>query len=199
MIKANSVLLILLILVHLWIAKPLINQLLSKWKDFGVNSNERVFKNMMEMLQSAKRELILYDDGDAKTEGIYSNTDFINALLSKCAANKNFRVRILFNCFTGNLPIVNAVLKRSDITNIEIKYRVGSRPSDIHFKICDEGMLYYLSNHEQGQQERKFKFIASKHKYLIPAFVKSFVRKFNQDFKKSLNFDEASRKFSTAN
>ena len=173
----------------------MLDHLLSDWLDFGVNSNDRVHTHMMKMVQSAQHELIIYDDGDGATENIYgdSGAEFIATLVDKCKLNENFRVRILFNCFNADLAISKVVRQQSSLPNLEIRYRNGDRPNDYHFKISDGGLLYYLSNHGQGEQERKFKFIASKNKYFVAKYVREFAEQFEQDFGLALSFDEASR------
>ena len=198
MIAASSLLLVFLIFVCFWVSKPLLDHLLSEWIDFGMNSNERVHAHMIRMVNSAKHELIIYDDGDGAIEGIYSQSEaslekqsFVDALVSKCKKNKNFRVRILFNCFNEDLAISEAARQQDDLPNLEIKYRDGGRPNDSHFKISDGGLLCYLSNHEEGQEERKFKFMASKHKYFIPRYVRDFTVKFEKDFNRALSFEDA--------
>ncbi len=154
---------------------------------------------MMKMVESAQYELVIYDDGDGATENVYgdSGTEFIETLISKCKDDSNFRVRILFNCFNANLAISKYVRQRKDLPNLEIRYRDGDRPNDYHFKITDGGMLYYLSNHKQGELERKFKFLASKNKYFVPKYIREFMTKFDEDFREAIGFEQAFNKFST--
>ena len=188
---AISLLLVFLIVVCSWIAKPLFDHLLSDWIDFGVNSDNRVTKHMMRMVESARDEMIIYDDGES--DSIYgdSRSAFTEALINKCKADKNFKVRILLNCFDENLTMSKAVREERDLTNLEIRYRNGDRPNDSHFKIVDGGLLYYVSNHGQGERERKFRFFASKNKLFVPKYVKKFKKEFDLHFKKAMSFDEA--------
>ena len=190
MIIAIFLLLAFLTLVCFWIAKPLYDHLLSEWIDFGVNSDDRVTKHMMRMVESAQNELIIYDDGEK--ESIYgdSGVDFVQALMSKCKVNNSFKVQILLNCFDKDLAMSKAVRKRN-LPNLEIRYRNGERPNDSHFKIVDGGLLYYVSNHGHGEQERKFRFFASKNRLFIPGYIKKFKQKFDLDFKEAMSFDEA--------
>ena len=187
---AITLLLVFLIVVCSWIAKPLFDHLLSDWIDFGVNSDDRVTKHMMIMVESARDEMIIYDDGER--DSIYgdSRSAFIEALINKCRADKNFKVRILLNCFDKDLAMSKAVREQRDLTNLEIRYRNGDRPNDSHFKIVDGGLLYYVSNHGQGERGRKFRFFASKNKFLIPGYIKKFKKKFDSHFKEAMSFDE---------
>ena len=190
MIIVTLLLLAFLTLVCFLIAKPLYDHLLSEWIDFGVNSDDRVTKHMMRMVESAQNELIIYDDGER--ESIYgdSGVDFVQALMSKCKANNNFKARILLNCFDKELAMSEAV-RELDLPNLEIRYRNGRRPNDSHFKIVDGGLLYYVSKHGQGEHERKFRFFASKNIFFIPGYIKKFKKKFDLDFKEAMSFDKA--------
>ena len=127
---AIFLLLAFLTLVCFWIAKPLYDNLLSEWIDFGVNSDDRVTKHMMRIVESAQNDLIIYDDGDR--ESIYGDVAFVQALISKCKTNDNFRARILLNCFDNHLAISKAVRERN-LPNLDIRYRNGERPNDSHF------------------------------------------------------------------
>ena len=120
------------------------------------NSDQRAKSVFLDLLQTAKREMIVYDDGDANPESLYQDKNIVEAVKKKIEDNPKFRMKCVFNkddttSFRkelGNTPEVQILNRREN-------------PQRIHYKIID-GRTAYISVHEEGSRERLAKTIKCK-------------------------------------
>ena len=121
--------------------------------EVGHNSNARVSEAFLRLLENAKSEMLICDDGNKMEGSIYDNDEIVATVRSKLESNNQFRIRCLFS--ENYRSKFRAAFENRDY-NVEIKAQVERRP--VHYKIIDRGQSGYLSRHERGETQRAFKF-----------------------------------------
>ena len=155
-----------------------------------INDDDSVVRNFIELLDEASTSMILYDDGNDMEGSVYNDSRVIDAVRRKLESNPDFELRCLFNCNDD-------VKFRKEFTNepqVDIRTRsdVG-RERKVHYKIIDGGMKAYLSRHELGSSQRRFKTIdctnvSKRHRSRIAA---DMLRKHTEDFAMAFNAAKA--------
>ena len=127
------------------------------------NDNRVVSDEFLKLLQAAKQEMVIYDDGDSIPDSIYDNEEIIEAIREKLSIRPDFRIRCLFNCDNANLKFRQAFA--SGVTGVEIKIRKdpgvrGTSAGDVpHYKMIDGGSQAHLSWHEAGSADRIYQIV----------------------------------------
>ena len=124
----------------------------------SIQNDDRVAKAIFfELLNCAKKTLLVRDDGD-KSSTLYYDDDLVEEVRSRLKSNPRLVIRVLFNYREkGNkladLAADDAFEQRDRLT---IRYRpLAQRPAkEIHFKIADNGRRGCLSRHAVGAQAR---------------------------------------------
>ena len=124
------------------------------------------------LVAEAQHSLWMYDDGDPETESLYQNEAFVQAIQSKLAENKNFKVECLLNYPTGTTLFEREL---SNVNGVQIRKRVRNR-SRTHYKIID-GRKAYVSRHRRRHKTRYRKLIdcsRSRKNLAIQPYIKDF-------------------------
>lgn len=118
------------------------------------NSNDEAQRIFLGLLREARKEIVMYDDGDTHPESLYQSEEVVQAIKAKIGANPEFRIDCVLNERTG------ATLFERDLdgqSNVRIRRR-RANPSRIHYKIVD-GRKAYVSCHEHGKTARNRRMI----------------------------------------
>ena len=107
-------------------------------------------KSFLDVLEAAKKEVIIHDDGDRVSDSPYEDDEVLAKMRAVC--DRGVAIRCLFNC-DEDLAIKREL---ANVVGIRIrKYRnLGA-----HYKIADGGALAYLSWHRPGEVRRTFRRI----------------------------------------
>lgn len=150
-----------------------------------IKNDDQVAKDtFLEVLNSAKKTLIVRDDGDDPSS-LYFDDDVAEQVRARLQENPRLAMRVLFNYRTdGNkLGALQAEFQSRD--RLDIRYLSSpQRPlKEVHGKIADEGRRGCLSAHERGSRERDLeKFDCSK-SWLGRQFAfRSYIASFNRQF-----------------
>ena len=121
-----------------------------------VNDDDSVVNYFIELLTEARTSMVVYDDGNNMDGSLYNDDRVIDAVRSKLRANPDFELRCLFNC--DDDVEFRKVLANEQQVEIRTHSDADSK-SKIHYKIIDEGEKAYLSLHELGATERKYRIV----------------------------------------
>ena len=119
------------------------------------NSEGEVVKAVKTLLEQARKEFEVYDDGDDQSV-LYNSEEFLETVENKLDADSNFRVKAMFNV-EHELEFTQK-FKGHDQVDIYIR-REGVPPEDVHYKIIDGGKKAYLSRHIFQQKERRYQWV----------------------------------------
>lgn len=123
----------------------------------GLNDDDTAATTFTDILRTAKRTLVIHDDGNKMAGTVYDDADVVEAVRRQLAGNQALRIRCLFND-REDLDLVRQ-MKSEYPDRFQVWYRKGPRPpGDIHYKIAD-GAFGHLSSHGHGQPERRFKLL----------------------------------------
>ena len=120
------------------------------------NSDEKAKSAFLDLLRAAKKEMIVYDDGDANPGSIYEDENIVKAVKQKIKDNPKFHMDCVFNKDEETL----FRRRLADVSGVQIRKR-ETNPKRIHYKIID-GRTAYVSVHEEGSAERLAKTIECK-------------------------------------
>ena len=125
--------------------------------DPSTNDDGLAVESFTDLLERARSNMTVYDDGNDMKGPIYMQQEVIDAVKEKLENNKRFSLRCYFNC---NEPTL--FRKEFDsYSKVDIKTRPSgdTRPDDTHYKIIDNGRMAYLSRHEHGSKKREFQVV----------------------------------------
>ena len=123
-----------------------------------LNAGPVAMEEFLKLLDEARREMIIYDDGDMVADSIYAMQELVDAVREKLKSSSEFRMRCLFNAPDDSLPFMKAF--GHGVDRVTIKPRDRNRhPFRTHYKIIDGGRKAYLSEHSLGSRERWFKIV----------------------------------------
>ena len=110
------------------------------------------------LLERAHSNMAVYDDGDKMEESIYMQQEVVEAIKKKLDTVPDFTLRCYFN---DNAPdtLFRQTFDGHDRVDIRMRPDGDIRPNDTHYKIIDDGLMAYLSQHGHGIRERKFQVI----------------------------------------
>ena len=155
-----------------------------------IHGDNSVVTNFIELLDQARTSMIVYDDGNDMDRAVYNDSRIIDAVRSKLQSNPDFELKCLFNC---NDDVKFRKAFRGE-PRVDIRTRSDVRPErKTHYKIIDGGLKAYLSRHELGSSQRRFKTVdctnvSKRHRSRVAGFVLS---KHTEDF--ATAFDAAKR------
>lgn len=122
----------------------------------GINDDDSAASSFVAMLGEAQESMIVYDDGDNIEGSLYNDRRAIDAVRSKLQANPAFKLRCLFNC-DDRLAFQQELESEPQV---DIRIRSGNAPANaVHYKIIDGGEKAYLSRHDLGSRERRFRIV----------------------------------------
>ena len=117
------------------------------------NTDAQAAEMMVDLINNARRSLVIHDDGNNSPASVYNNDDVINALRARIERRPRLTVECLFNDH-DDLKLLDLA---RDTGRIAIWYADGTRPdNDLHYKIVDGGKLVHLSSHAHGASERGY-------------------------------------------
>lgn len=146
-----------------------------------INDDNSVVTNFVELLDEARTSMIVYDDGNDMAGSVYNDSRIIEAVRRKLRSNPGFELQCLFNCDDD----VRLRKEFAHEPRVDIRTRTdmgGERKT--HYKIIDGGLKAYLSRHELGSSQRRFKIVdctnvSKRHRSRVAGFVLS---KHTEDF-----------------
>ena len=153
-----------------------------------INDDDSVVSNFIELLDEARTSMIVYDDGNDMAGSVYNDSRVIDAVGRKLRSNPDFELRCLFNCDDD----VQFRKEFADAPQVDIRTRSDKdRERKVHYKIIDGGMKAYLSRHELGSSQRRFKIVdctnvSKRHRSRVAGIV---LREHTEDF--AMAFDAA--------
>jgi len=122
------------------------------------NDDESTKANFRELLEEARRSIVIYDDGDKVSDSIYMDQQITELVRQKLEANPDFQMQCLFNFDEPDLLFRKAF--NDYASRVEIKTRDRTKPRlAIHYKIIDDGAKAYLSRHLPGSSTRRFRIV----------------------------------------
>lgn len=117
------------------------------------NTDAQAAEMMVDLINNARRSLVIHDDGNSSPASVYNNDDVISALRERIKRRPRLTVECLFND-RDDLKLLDLA---RDTGKIAIYYANGTRPdNDLHYKIVDGGKLVHLSSHAHGASERGY-------------------------------------------
>lgn len=123
----------------------------------GSNDGETAKRFFLLLLDQAKDEIIVYDDGNDVADSIYADETVLDAIQDKLDNEPGFSMKCLFNC-DGPQPLRD---RFSDEQRVAIRStNLGEKaPRDMHLKIVDRGRLAYLTQHEFNSTTRLYELV----------------------------------------
>ena len=120
-----------------------------------ITSTKRRF---IEFLREANRSIIVYDDEDRVQDSIYDDQEVLDSIRRKLNSVPGFSLRCLFNVDEPKL-LIRREAKDSRLP-VEIRIKHPDRPRcRVHYKIIDGGTKAYLSRHESGKTQRRYRIV----------------------------------------
>ena len=130
-----------------------------------IRNDDQVAKDtFLEVLNSAKRTLIVRDDGDDPSS-LYFDDDVAEQVRARLRESPRLAMRVLFNYRTDGNKLAALQTEFQSRDRLDIRYLLPQqRPfKEVHGKIADLGRRGCLSAHERGSTERDLeKFDCSK-------------------------------------
>lgn len=121
-----------------------------------INDDDSAATSFVAMLDEARESMIVYDDGDNIEGSLYSDRRAIDAVRGKLRVNPTFKLQCLFNC-DDHLAFQQEL---EGEPQVDIRIRSGSASANaVHYKIIDGGEKAYLSRHDLGSRERRFRIV----------------------------------------
>ncbi len=165
-LSINVVALATFVLVATWYAYNTYRELSALWELTnevravtifrGQNTDSQVATMFINLIGRAQHKLEVYDDGNKMPESIYENDDVIAALKEKLDANEQFKAIFFFND-NDQLKLRKEFEKHPRVSIYAGTKWWRRRPrTQVHYRIIDDGLLMYISEHRHGAEERRF-------------------------------------------
>ena len=122
----------------------------------GKNDNEFAKELLLKLIAAAEQSLEIFDDGDIMERSIYMDEDVVNAVQEKLRTIPNFRLDCWFNK-DANTLFKNKLVSTKGV-NIRCPSKAERPVMEKHYKIVDNGLLVYISEHQLGSTERTYDF-----------------------------------------
>ena len=154
-----------------------------------INNDDGVAKGaFLDVLDSAKKTLIVRDDGD-RSSGLYRDDDVVERVRDRLRSNPKLTIRVLFNYREeGNKLAALQAREFQGRERLDIRYLLPQQrpPKEVHGKIADMGRRGCLSVHEKGAQERNLETFDCSRSWLGRQFVfRRYIAEFNRQFARS--------------
>ncbi len=158
------------------------------------NDGETVEREFIRLLDDARREFIVYDDGNRVPDSIYDSEKVVKRVRKKLDTHPKFQLRCLFNYDVPDLKFRQA-FSGSD-SRVEIKILEGENPRAepglaTQYKVIDKGAKAYLSWHQPSSTQRTYQMIdcSGVLGVLVPYVAREVVGKyrthFNREFRRA--------------
>lgn len=119
--------------------------------EVGTNSDSFASDVFISLVNDARHEMVVRDDGNRMPGSVYEDEDVIDAVHKKLESSLDFRMRCLFSCED------ETAFTRAFKSEGRVFIRVVQPRHDIHFKIIDGGRQGYISTHAQGRSCRSYR------------------------------------------
>ena len=120
----------------------------------GTNDDNDATNIFLYLVSTARKSIIIHDDGNNSPDSVYNNPDVIEAM-RRGIQRYGVNIKCLFNDDSDELAFM--ALAREFPNNVAVWYWDGERPErDIHYKIIDGGKLVHLSIHAHDSNEREY-------------------------------------------
>ena len=130
-----------------------------------LNDDRASVKSFLDLLKSAKKSLMIYNDGDQVKGSIYDDDEVLEKVSAKLDPDKGdgesepgFTIRCWFNRDNPELKFRQRFEGHPRVT-IKTLDSAKPRPDDVHYKIIDGGQKAHLSRHDLGSEERMYKIV----------------------------------------
>ena len=135
----------------------------------GINDDAKAKELFLKLVKAAKKQLVIYDDGDAKEGSIYEDEGVIKALEQRLDSFHDLKVQCLFNK-PGDTLFVRTFQKHD-----QVDIGTAAERSDTHFRIADSGTIGWISQHREDADHRPYEMHDFQN---VPAlFGAAFMRK----------------------
>ncbi len=123
----------------------------------GTNDDDTATSAFICLVNEAKQEMIIHDDGDSTDASIYNNEQAVKAVRTRLQEHRDLSIRCFFN---KEEETRMGSLGKQFPDRFQVRYLQGERPvHDIHYKIIDGGCKAYLSVHDMGGCDREYEMI----------------------------------------
>ena len=119
------------------------------------NDDVEAVQVVLDLLDEAKTEIVIYDDGDTAKGSLYQSEEVVQAIKNKIKEFPAFKVRCVLNSRNGDTLFEGELI--SMVPNVSIDQRT-SNPERVHYKIIDERKAY-VTRHRRGGTERSRRMI----------------------------------------
>ena len=113
------------------------------------NSDDDAVNDFLDLLVEARKEVVMYDDGDTAEGSLYQSSRVVDAIRKKIEEYQDFHVDCTLNRMHGDTLFEQKLRSHH---NVHIWQR-SSHESREHYKIFD-GRKAYVSCHEPGSKMR---------------------------------------------
>ena len=117
----------------------------------GVNDEDVAKSVFLRLLNEAREEMVIYDDGNAAPNSIYEDIEVVQTLRDRLDDVQELQITCLFN-FQGD-----TLFRREFEGHRRVKISQSLDRHDLHFKIIDGGRMGYVSRHQLGVEHRPYK------------------------------------------
>ena len=119
------------------------------------NNDAQAAQVFIDLVNKARKSIVIHDDGNDSSESIYNNDDVLNAIRERVKGQPNLEIKFWFND-VAELKLLK--LADEDCkSNISMWYSKGDRPvNENHYKIVDSGRIVHTSTHKHLESEREF-------------------------------------------
>ena len=131
--------------------------------EVGTNDEYVAAKYFTEFVNDAKEDFLIRDDGNDMSGSLYNNTEIVDAVTARLHENPKLRIRCLFYSKDDTL------FTKTLCENPQVVIHRGGERHRVHFKIIDHGLKGYLSSHEYGESDRRYRMYDCSH---VPARVR---------------------------
>lgn len=123
----------------------------------GTNDDAAATTMFIGLVNEAKQDMIIHDDGDSTEASVYNNEQAVEAVRRRLQEHRDLEIKCFFNK-EGETRM--ASLSKQFPGRFQVRYLQGERPgNDIHYKIIDGGCKAYLSVHDMGGCDREYEMI----------------------------------------
>ena len=124
------------------------------------NDEDASVETFLDLLEKAKRSMVIYDDGDKVGGSVYDNPGVLEKVEAKLQKDSAFKIQCRFDCDDAKLGFRELCKNHSKQVSIKtLDCAKEDRPDDVHYKIIDDGQKACLSRHGLGSPKRRFKVI----------------------------------------
>ena len=173
-IAVNSLITTVAVIFCGWFLRDAADATNTRLKGLPPNDNKAAEEWFLRLLKGARREVIMYDDGDRDT--LYDSPKVVAAIQKKLDELDKFEVRCMLNFGSGETLFER---KFTDESRVKIYSRKGE-DSRTHYKLFDNKVAY-VSKHPRGAKARRrvvlycpTRSLFSKHPVALRPYFKDF-------------------------